>query len=278
MRSVVELNPDQYRGSAAGRAAFTLIELLVTLFVIAILMAILIPALVSARDQTRAFVCLDHMRAAAFEFRLFADPYTCADRGQSARLYGSRFSAVDFQESLYEIDEFWDVPQGVARTEAYRRGQKPILCPSGPSGLVRVRAYLGGPSLTQNGVYPPHKINYAMNRRLYRAPANFPGAPIPVDRFVTIGKRILDHPHVPLLFDADAQRAVDAGKLPFFSAPPGRGDEPSVYDDNAYWFPARRHKQRLSVCFVGGHVASTSDPMADRTWDWDYHPAIPSNP
>jgi len=136
------------------RGAFTLIELLVVLFIMALLLSILAPALVSARNETRSFVCMDHMRASAFEFRLFAEPFTCADRGQSDGFYGPRFSAMDFQESLYETCEFWSLPGAVTwKREEYRRGQKPIICPSAPQGLARVHGEAVS-SLTQGGSSP----------------------------------------------------------------------------------------------------------------------------
>ena len=263
---------------SAGRIAFTLIELLVVVCIIALLLGILTPALVSARGEAKSFVCMDHMRAAAFEFRLFADPYTCRDRGDSARLYGLRFSAMDFQESLYETCEFWSNGGELPRDRGfYRRGQKPIICPAGPDGLARFHGQAVS-SLTQGGVAPKEKVSYAMNRRLIWAPASIPDPPTVVDCFVTLSKRSLDHPHVPLMFDVDAEAAVKAHREPFFCAPPSRQGEPSVYDHNRYWFPAMRHNGRMSVGFVGGHVLSTSNPLSDPSWDWDYHPEIGGSP
>jgi prepilin-type N-terminal cleavage/methylation domain-containing protein/prepilin-type processing-associated H-X9-DG protein len=262
------------RRPSAGRGGFTLIELLVVVFIIALLMGILSPALISARGEAKSFVCMDHARAAVFEFRLFADPYTCRDRGDSARLYGQRFSAMDFQESLYETCEFWSPAGAVPRArEFYRRGQKPIICPSGPTGLARVHGEAAS-SLTHGGVAPKEKVSYAMNRRLIWAPATLPDPPIPVDRFVTVSKRILDHPNVPLIFDVDAAAAVQAHEEPFFSAPPPRRGGPSVYDNDRYWFPAMRHNGRMSIGFVGGHVVSTRRPLSEPGSDWEYHPEI----
>jgi prepilin-type N-terminal cleavage/methylation domain-containing protein/prepilin-type processing-associated H-X9-DG protein len=252
------------------RRAYTLVELLVVVGIIAVLLAILIPAFVSARNESKAFVCMDHLRSVAFEFRLFADRYGYANRGESEVLYKNRFSAMDFQESLYVTCEFWSAPPSVS--EFYRRGQKPILCPSGPMGLGR---HTGAPSIADGGVAPRDRVNYAMNRRLIYAPVMLPGVPYPVQRFVTIGERILDHANVPIFFDVNARAAVEAGKKPFFSAPPGMKESgPSIYDDNQYWFPARRHNNRLTIAFVGGHVVSTDQPLKDPTWDWEYYPEL----
>jgi len=264
--------------STAGVGAFTLIELLVVISIMAILMSILVPALVSVSNEARSFVCMDHMREVAVEFRFFADHNTCRDRGDSARLFGRRFSAMDFQESLYETCEFWSQDGALPRDrEFYRSGKKPVMCPAGPDELARFHGHAVS-SLTQGGVGPKKEVSYAMNRRLIRAPVTVSDPPIPVDCFVTISERILDHPHVPLLFDVDAEEALLAGEGPFFSAPPSPSGEPSVYDNDRYWFPSKRHRGRMSVGFVGGHVASIRDPLSDPSWDWDYHPGIHGHP
>ena len=75
----------------------------------------------------------------------------------------------------------------------------------------------------------------------------------------------------------DADAAVDAVGIPFFSAPPARhGTTPDFYTVHDYWFPSMRHNGRVSIGFVGGQVVSTDDPLADPAWNWDYHPEIGS--
>ena len=271
--------PERPRGRGRG-GAFTLIELLVVIAIMALLLSILVPALVSVRDTAKSFVCMDHMRAAAFDFNLFADPGAAVDRGDSERNWGNRFDARDFQESIYEVCEFWMDEATVYRREYYDRGQKPIMCPAGPGGLGRVNG-LAAPRYLEYCVGPRSSVCYALNRRLRHAPINQPELPYPVQRFVTVGAQVLNHPYVPLMFDVDAQAAEAAkdsgvnGASPFFSAPPPRhASEPTIYDNNLYWWPALRHKGRMSVSFVGGHVFSTKDPLEDRSWNWDYHPSI----
>ena len=58
------------------------------------------------------------------------------------------------------------------------------------------------------------------------------------------------------------------------SAPPPRRGGPSVYDNDRYWFPAMRHNGRMTIGFVGGHVVSTRNPLADPSSNWEYHPEI----
>ena len=65
---------DRRQGTARG--AFTLLELLVVISILGMLMGIMVPALVSARNGAKSFVCMDHMRATGFDFRLFADSST----------------------------------------------------------------------------------------------------------------------------------------------------------------------------------------------------------
>ena len=253
------------RGEMIGRPSFTLVELLVVVSIIALLLALMVPSLVSVREEAKRFVCMDHGRAVAMDFRIFADSYAHGYRGGSEAL-GSRFEAVDFVESLYGSNEFWDsVRPGEYAKETYRRGQKPIICPSGPYGLARV-----APATRDIRVEPRDKVSYAMNRRLFLAPAYKHGSP--VEARVRLRERVLDYPYVPLMFDVDSQAALESvhysfsHHLPFFCTP--------ICFTRDYWFPARRHRGKLNVSFVGGHVLPCTDPQADRQWDWEYHPAL----
>ena len=253
---------------------FTLVELLVTVSIMAILLAILLPAFALVRREANQLVCLNNLRAAAFQFRLFTDSSSRPDRGDSDRLFAPRFSAWDFQESLYRAAEFWRTDSDIQEGRRwYRRGRDPMLCGALPSGLSCVSP---GFSLESGrAVAPARLVGYAMNRRLVYAPFTVNG--FQSAKFVTISERILDHPNVPLFFDVDAAAAVarwgDRG--PFFSAPPGQ--TPGIYDGtpsnpHPYWFPARRHGGKVTVNFVDGHVVATADPLADSRWDWEYHP------
>jgi prepilin-type processing-associated H-X9-DG protein len=239
-----------------------LLELLSSVGIIALLLAILLPSLRSVRDQAKSVICMDHLRNSSFRFRMFADPYAHADRGQSER-FGTKFFASDFLDSLYVTDEFWDLP---GKSEmAYEPAQEPILCPSGPKVLSRVQ---GAPA-HEGGITPQQNISYAMNRRLHEAPRG--GRLLAVK----IQERVLDYPNVPVLFDADGitskkLRGVDDS---LFAAPP-QEEERSPYSTGLYWHVGLRHRGKLNIGFVGGHVISTAQPLDDPTHDWDYHPPI----
>ncbi|MCK4658536.1 MAG: prepilin-type N-terminal cleavage/methylation domain-containing protein [Phycisphaerae bacterium] len=252
------------KGARVNPCAYTLIELLVVLSLVSLLLSLLVPSLVSARQQAKSFVCMNHGRFAAVEFRIFADTYAHGYRGDSEQ-FGSRFDARDFLESLYEVGEFWE-SKGITY-EAYRPGQRPIICPSAPPGLGR----RGGDMTSWTpAVDPREKVSYAMNRRLFRAPSIKNG--ILWEAPVLLTERILNHPYTPLLFDVDAEAAMEKTTspsnchIPFFCTP-------NVFLEN-YWFPAMRHRGRMIISFIGGHVVSTKDPMAEKQWDWECHPSL----
>jgi len=251
-------------GAGIRPRAYTLIELLVVLFLIAMLLAIVVPAMVTARQTAKSFVCMDHTRSAAVEFRLFADSYAHGYRGDSDRL-GSRFDAMDFLESLYKVGEFWD-RQGIEH-EAYRPGRSLVTCPSAPAGLSRHKWEMRP---WTPAVDPRENVSYAMNRRLFRAPAIMDG--LPREAPVLLTERVLNHPFRPLLFDVDARAAMkEHGQtmvhyMPFFCTPD--------FFQEDYWYPAMRHRGKMIVSFVGGHVLSTKDPLAESQWDWELFPSL----
>ncbi len=205
---------------------------------------------------------MDHLRNASFQFRMFADPYAHGNRGESAR-YKNRFRAADFLDSLYVTDEFWDIPDKSAMQ--FEPAQEPILCPSGPAVLSRVQ----GAPCHQGGIDPQENISYAMNRRLHEAPGGGRLEP------VKIQERILDYPNVPVLFDADGvlSKKLRGVSDSLFSAPP-MVEERSPYTSGEYWHAASRHRGKVNIGFVGGHVISTARPLSDPTTDWDYHPPV----
>jgi prepilin-type N-terminal cleavage/methylation domain-containing protein/prepilin-type processing-associated H-X9-DG protein len=271
------MTPNLRRDRASrDRWGFTLIELIVVMAILATLLGLLIPALAAVRREAKTLLCMNSQRALGLRFRLFADPQTCVNRGDSAAQFGNRFSAWDFQESVYRAAEFWpnagELEEGRVQ---YRRGRDPVVCSVVAGRLACVSP---GFSLESgDAVAPPENIGYALNRRLLFAPRQ--AGPVQTAQFVTLSERELDRPYVPLFFDVDAAAAVKrwGAAGPFFSAPPGT--KPSIYDGTPgapqpYWFGALRHGKRLTISFLGGHVLTSAAPLKEPGWDWDYHPPL----
>jgi hypothetical protein len=238
-------------------------ELLIVVSIIALLLAIMTTALRGVRSATKSFVCKNNLRTVAFEFGLFADDYARGDRGDSDQGLRAGFSAVDFQESVYKVDEFWDLDE--PGTATYRPSKQPLICPAGPQRLERQS---GQPC--QSAVNPQENVSVAFNMRLAAASVSLQSTGWWVFRDVRLTPRILEHPDVPLAFDVDGVQAVDRRKLPFYSAP--AVEQQGLYANDQFWFPSLRHGRKVNACFVGGYVLSSSDPVNESGWDWRYQP------
>ncbi len=246
--------------------AFTLIETVVAMTIIALLLALLIPSLVSAREQMRGLKCASNMKTIAFEFHLFAEGTSRGGRGESERLGPNRFQVADFQESVYQIDEFWN--GGGAAKVKLTPGNNVMVCPSTPGPLS---ALPGGPC--EETIEPRAYVTLAVNMRLFRPVVEFEGrkmlAPA-ASGYLT--SRTLNHPYAPLMIEVDGEEAVARSVDPFYIAPPLEGsDDP--YTSGLYWSPAGRHGGRTTVSFLGGHVLSSGDP-AQEAWDWTYQAQV----
>ena len=256
------------RSLAAGRGlcilrcrrAFTLIELLVSVAIIAVLIGLVLPAVSAAMKNARGFRCQMGLRSVAFDFSLFADDQLHGDRGTDTSAFGShRFSLETFQESQYRIDEFWGWGNTLAYTVPDRSGRDPMRCSEvrGELTLVKNKACSSG------ALIPPKNVSFAFNARLWRPEVQ--GSAV----FTTLTSAILDHPEVPLVWDADAGSAVAKGVSPVFSTP-SLGSK-GAYADDEFWFPGQRHGGAMNVAFIGGHVESTSSPIT-QAWPWGFQP------
>lgn len=243
-------------GTRHRRAAFSLLELLIVIAVIAVLIAVLMTAVGAARGAARRLKCVAQMQHGVFQFRMFADDFAVTTRGDSDALGPGRFYIDDFADSVYRVDEFW-VGEPVPRVPLDAPSEL-MMCPAGPKELLR----RPGRTAFELAIWPPANVSLAMNRRLWRTGVT-PG-------ITQVTSRILAHPDVPLLMDVDGAAAVAAGELPYYIAPPVASDDD--YTGGGYWFPSYRHAGRLNVAFVGGHVASSGDPLAETQWRWGYHP------
>lgn len=248
---------------ARSHSGFTLIETLVVISIMAVLTGILLPAVSSARRSMKKLGCASNMRSVTLGFQLFVNGDAAAGRGDSERLGRRRFYINDFQESVYRIDEFWDLHDVRSGTVGGISGL--LLCPQS-AGLITKRSGFpcGASALT-----PTRNVAVALNMRLYRAAMSVGRRTLlsPV-ALTTVSRKIVSHPYVPLAIDVDGHQAVTRGVEPFYTAPQ-RPDEEGPYSDGRYWMPSSRHAGKTNVAFVGGHVLSSTDPAAER-WDWGY--------
>ena len=246
-----------------GVRAFTLLETLMVMTIIAILMSVLVPALHAARTAAKTLHCSSNMRTITVEFELFASGESAEGRGDSEMLGRSRFWINDFQDSVYHLDEFWDLPED--QTGQLTVGDDPMLCPAGARSLTKRE----GLPCSHEAVGPPENVSLAVNMRLYRAVVDFRGKQVLAPAASTrVSSRIFNHPYVPLVMDVDGKEAARVGIDPFYIAPALPGvDDP--YRRNRHWMPSTRHGGKTIVAFVGGHVLTSAKPEEER-WDWEY--------
>jgi len=240
---------------------FTLVEVIITIAIIGVLFALLLPALAGVRTRARSFRCQVTLRSLAFDFSVFADEQLQGSRGDDDRL-GDRFRLETFQESLYRVDEFWAWGDDRVHILPDTEGNDPLRCSevSGPITLRRNSPCSGG------AVGPPDNISYGFNSRLHRAETtDARGRPRTVP--VELTADLLNEPMIPLVWDVDGQAARLKGSNPVFSAPSLGSRGP--YAADRYWYPSARHGM-TNVAFVGGHVLSSREPLAETGWLWDY--------
>jgi prepilin-type processing-associated H-X9-DG protein len=122
-------------------------------------------------------------------------------------------------------------------------------------------------------VDPQKNVSVGLNRRLEVRTRYVNDRPVPARAYLT--PQILHLPDVPLVLDVDGERAARAGTPPYYTAPPITNDKSEdIYENGAFWFPSSRHRGRLNVGFVGGHVLSSARPTNEPWWRWDYQPEI----
>jgi len=251
-KSIAQATPT----SGLRRAGFSLLELLVVIALIGTLIGLLMTAVSASRGAAMRLKCVAQMQHGVFQFRMFADDFAVTTRGDSDLLGPGRFRIDDFADSMYRIDEFW-VGEPAPRVPLDAPSEL-MMCPAGPKQLLR----RPGRTAFELAIWPPRNVSLALNRRLWRTGVT-PG-------ITEVTSRILSHPGVPLLMDVDGAAAVAAGELPYYIAPSVAPDDD--YAGGDYWFPSYRHAGRLNVAFVGGHVGTSAEPLAEAGWRWGYYP------
>lgn len=232
--------------------------------IVSVLLATLMPVLRSVRGRMHSLKCISNLRTVSLQFQLFAEGLTAAGRGDSERL-GRGFFINDFQDSLYRIDEFWDV-EGTS-VSALDRDSEPTVCPATAGAIQKRRGFPCG----RQSVGPVENVSLAVNKRLHQPVVMVAGRPrLAPEWTVRVRPHVLNRPYVPLAMDVNAAAAVARGLDPFYIAPPRlTGDDPY----SGFWNPGSRHARKTNVAFVGGHVL-TSDRPEREPWDWDYQAQV----
>lgn len=227
--------------------------------IVATIVAVLLPALGGAVSSARGFRCQMSQRSVAFDFSVFADETLHGDRGDDTAMGGGRFTIETFQESQYGVDEFWRWGHATMATVPDESGKDPMRCPEVAEPLtLRADSPCSG-----GAVSPPASVSFAFNLRLHRAeyevvPGAFGLRPLELD------SAILDSPDVPLLIDADGERASQLGAPATYTAPSAGSEGP--LGENRYWFPSGRHNGTTNTAFIGGHVLSSNTPSEFTGW------------
>ena len=179
------------------------------------MLSLLLPALSAVRGRMKMLKCATNLRTVAFKFQLFAEGETTDGRGDSDEWGRRSFFINDFQESLYRIDEFWELEgESVATLVAKKEA---MLCPAGAPKLTRRSGF----PCSSAAVGPAEDITLAANMRLYRGVVEFMGHRVLAPAAAThVRQDVLAHPYVPLVMDVDGAQAVQRGVEPFYIAPP----------------------------------------------------------
>ncbi len=247
------------------RTGFTLLELLVVVAILSVLMSILLTTLSKVRRTATSVLCQTKLRSVSQRFTLFADSHYQFLRTGSDKAYSSLFSVNDFQSSLYGQIETWDTVDETETVIGLERNKEPLMCPAGPDQLFR----RVGREIHDGGIFPLQNVSLGFNGLLYGSTARVGESLSSPDFALT--PNVLDYPLVPLVLDVDGDLAIKKGYLPFYTAPDIQGANGP--DQDSAWFPSRRHDGKIQAAFIGGHVATSIDPLNEPGWDWRWNPA-----
>jgi len=243
--------------------------MLVVVLIAAVLLTLLAPALSSTLGAARGFRCQMSLRQISFDFSLFADDQMYSDRGDDERRTDDRFRLMTFQESQYGLDEYW----------AYGDSQTAALSEDVPDPPMRCTEVHGDLMLARDlsaeswgAIAPSERVSYGFNIRLHRPEINYGDFQAPTLEPARLDSKVLMESMTPLVWDVDGAEAFrQKGVLPQFTGPSlgSRG----LYANEMVWFPGMRHNGNVNVAFIGGQVVSTSNPLGERGWRWDFQPS-----
>ncbi len=252
---------------------FTLTELLIVLAIVAVLLAVLLPGVRGAVESARSFKCQVALRTVAFDFGVFADEALHPWRGEDDDADASQrvvplkhFRLETFIESQYGLDEFWSngLVQAIRLPDA--QGRDPMRCPSVRGELVLRR----GVPCSQGAVSPPASISYGFNIRLHQSEANWrrgSTAPVALSARIMFGNERASPASIPLAIDVDGAAAGRRNALPLFTGP---SLDSRLFAGDRAWFPGLRHGSGINAAFLDGHVAHSTSPLNEPSWNWAF--------
>jgi len=241
----------------------------VVVLIAAVMLTLLAPALSSTLGAARGFRCQMSLRQIAFDFSLFADDQMSSDRGDDDRRPDDRFQLMTFQESQYGLDEFWENEQADTATLSEDVPDPPMRCTEVHGDLTLQR---GLSAESWGAIAPPTRVSFGFNIRLHRPEIQYGDLDAPSPEPARLNSRVLRQSMTPLVWDVDGHEAFkQKGVLPQFTGPSlsSRGH----YANEMVWFPGMRHNGNVNVAFIGGQVVSSSNPLGERGWRWDYQPS-----
>ncbi|MEO1007664.1 MAG: prepilin-type N-terminal cleavage/methylation domain-containing protein [Planctomycetota bacterium] len=247
-------------GPSSHRRGVTLVESLLVLAVLGLLLGILLPVLSGSLQAAHSFACQMSLRNTAFDLQMFLDPRLVDGLEHDPCDRRGHVGLETFQESQYGIDEFWAYGGDRSRATLTNAADVPLRCASVRGDLELRR----DAPCSAGGVASWQTVSYGFNSRLHRVDG-------PGGRSVQacLAEHVLETAgDVPLAWDVDGVEATRRGVTPVFSAPPMGGD--GQYDDGHAWMPAVRHGGKVNVAFIGGHVLSSADPLAEASWRWAF--------